>query len=57
MTSNVNKCFIAKKKVIESMIEDGYKVVVPKKYKWHESHKDDEEFISKMNIANFNLMH
>ena len=57
MTSNVNRCFVAKKKVIESMLDDGYDVIVPKKYKWHASHKQDQEFISKMNIANYNLMH
>ena len=57
MTSNVNRCFVAKKKVIESMLDDGYDVIVPKKFKWHSSHKQDQEFISKMNIANYNLMH
>jgi hypothetical protein len=41
MLSNIDRCFVAKKKVITTMLEEGYDVVVPKKFKWHESHKED----------------
>lgn len=38
------------------MIDDGYKLEVPKKYRWHESHKEEEDFIAKLNMANYNLL-
>ena len=38
------------------MLDQGYKIKVPKKFKWHESHKTDEDYISKLNMANYNLL-
>ena len=43
--ANVGKCFVAKKKMMIEMMEDGYKVMVPKQFRWHQSHKGDENFI------------
>lgn len=55
MTSNVNRCFIAKYRMVESMLEDGYEVIVPKRYKWHETQRNSN-FISKLNMANYGLL-
>jgi hypothetical protein len=56
-TANVNRCFVAKQKIIEGMMDEGFKLHVPRKYRWHESHKKEEDYISKLNMANYNLLH
>ena len=40
------------------MLEDGFKVIVPTKYKWHESQtkNSNSNFINKLNLANYNLL-
>jgi len=45
MASNFN----AKKKFVENMIDDGYYVKVPKEFRWHQSQKNDKDFLDKLN--------
>jgi hypothetical protein len=52
----VDRCFVAKQKLIEQMLDEGYKLQVPNQFKWHESHKSEEDYISKLNMANYNLL-
>ena len=38
------------------MLDDGYELVVSKRYRWHESHKSCENFVGKLNLANAGLL-
>ena len=40
-----------------SMFDEGYSLIVPKKYRWHDSHKGDINFLQKLNLANMNTLH
>ena len=39
-----------------SMFDDGYSLIVPKKYRWHHSHKGAPNFLQKLNLANLNTI-
>ena len=39
------------------MFDDGYELIVPKKYRWHHSHKGATNFLQKLNLANLNTIH
>ena len=57
MTSNVNKCFVAKQKYIENKIDEGFELEVPKKYKWKNEKKKDPAFVHKLNTSNVGMLH
>ena len=38
------------------MLDNGFEIVVPKKYKWHHSHKRSQDFLAHLNMANYNLL-
>jgi len=38
------------------MMDDGYKLIVDKKYRWHSTHRNDDHFTEKLNLSNAVLL-
>ena len=53
---NVARCFVAKQKIILSMFNEDFQLVVPDKYKWHEKHRNCDNFTDKLNLANIGTL-
>ena len=47
---------MAKFKLLEKMLGEGYALEIPEKHKWHDSHKGCEDFVGKLNLANLGLL-
>lgn len=56
MTSNVNRCFVAKQKYIESMMDKGYYIDFPQEFKWDSLKTKDGQFVNRLNNANIGLL-
>lgn len=38
--------------MVEKQLYEGYEMVIPQKYKWHDSHRNCDHFTDKLNLAN-----
>ena len=56
LVTNVGKNFVAKQKMMLQLFDEGYELIVPDKYKWHESHRGDHDFMKKLNQANISTV-
>ena len=53
---NVARCFVAKQKIILSLFNDDFKLIVPEKFQWHEKHRNCDNFTDKLNLANIGTL-
>ena len=53
---SVARCFIAKQKIILSMFNEDYQLVVPEQFKWDEKHRNCDNFTDKLNLANIGTL-
>lgn len=38
------------------MMDDGYKLIIDKKYRWHSTHRNNDHFTDKLNLSNMGLL-
>ena len=58
MKSNIAKSFVAKISYMKGLMDEGYEIDVPKKFKWRkEKTRDDPNFIKKLKSDNIGILH